>query len=98
MRVTGALLKVLRAFLERPATESYGLELSRMTGLKSGTLYPILDRLEKIRWVESRWEDIDPVAHGRPRRRFYRLTAQGVREAQSILIDYGATGGLAWAL
>src|SRR4051794_36117603 len=73
---------VLAALLAQPSVWRYGLELSAETGLRSGTLYPILARLEgDLRWVESEWEDIDPVTEGRPARRYYRLTSDGAAAA-----------------
>ena len=45
--------------------------------------YPILFRLERAGWLESRWEDGDPKALGRPRRRLYQVTALGARKRQS---------------
>jgi PadR family transcriptional regulator PadR len=95
MRVTGPLLKVLRAFLAAPAAELYGLQLLRATGLKSGTLYPLLDRLEDAGWLRSRWEDTDPAEQGRPRRRFYVLTGLGQHEARHVLLEHGVEG-LLW--
>jgi DNA-binding PadR family transcriptional regulator len=87
VRVTGPLLKVLRGLLAEPDGEVYGLELARTTGLKSGTLYPILDRLEAQGWVTSRWEEhADPSQLGRPRRRFYRMTPTGQHEARGLLL------------
>jgi DNA-binding PadR family transcriptional regulator len=77
LRVTAAVSKVLAAFLEDPEADRYGLELMRFSGHPSGTLYPILLRLQKAGWVETRWEEIDPVAAGRPARRYYRLTPDG---------------------
>ncbi|HET9256525.1 MAG TPA: helix-turn-helix transcriptional regulator [Pseudonocardiaceae bacterium] len=77
---------VLRALLEEPARERYGLELCDLVGLPSGTIYPILARLERAGWVTSAWEN--PAAHevaGRPRRRFYRLTPDGADEARAAL-------------
>ena len=71
------VLKVMAALLADPDAEQYGLQLMQDTGLPSGTLYPILVRLERAGWVESRWEEADPVAEGRPTRRYYRLTAAG---------------------
>lgn len=96
MRVTGPLLKVLSVMQEDPGTAMYGLQLSRSTGLKSGTLYPLLDRLEEVGWVESRWETPDPTARRHPRRRYYSLTGTGVHEARHILAEYGMAGGLRW--
>jgi PadR family transcriptional regulator PadR len=76
---------VLRAMLIEPAQETYGLEIGQIAELPSGTIHPILARLEGCGWVESRWEDIDPVKEGRPRRRFYRLTPDGAERARNAL-------------
>lgn len=53
----------------------HGYELSKETGLASGTLYPLLIRLADRGYLESKWEDSD--APGRPPRHLYRLTAAG---------------------
>ncbi len=81
-RMTTSVLKVAAALLADPAAERYGLQLMQATGLPSGTLYPILVRLERAGWVESRWEQTDPAAEGRPTRRYYRLTPDGVVAAR----------------
>ena len=81
-RMTTSVLKVAAALLADPAAERYGLQLMQATGLPSGTLYPILVRLERAGWVEARWEEADPAAEGRPARRYYRLTADGAVEAR----------------
>jgi DNA-binding PadR family transcriptional regulator len=81
LRITTAVARVLRAFLDDPRLPRYGFDLMRGTRLQSGTLYPILARLERLGWVVSRNEDIDPFAEGRPARRFYRLTEHGLRTA-----------------
>ena len=84
-RMTIPTQLVLRALLEDPTRELYGVEIGAAAGLPSGTVHPILARLEGLRWVESRWEDIDPRAEGRPARRYYRLTAAGVESARAAL-------------
>jgi DNA-binding PadR family transcriptional regulator len=84
-RLTRPTLMVLSAFLQDPTAERYGLDLSLETGLPSGTLYPILVRLEACGWVESRWEDIDPMVERRPRRRYYRLTSDGSGQQSAAL-------------
>lgn len=76
---------VLQALLEKPGQEMYGLQISREAKLPSGTIHPILARLERRGWVESFWEAIDPVKQGRPRRRYYRLTATGAASAHAAL-------------
>jgi DNA-binding PadR family transcriptional regulator len=86
LRMTLQTQLVLRALLEEPTKERYGLELGELVGLPSGTIYPILARLEHAGWVNSAWED--PAAHevtGRPRRRFYWLTSDGADQARAAL-------------
>lgn len=58
----------------------YGLDMVAKTGLPSGTVYPTLGRLKRSGLVQARWED-QRVAEreGRPRRRYYELTAQGAK-------------------
>ncbi|GGK90415.1 hypothetical protein Ppa06_57990 [Planomonospora parontospora subsp. parontospora] len=73
---------VLRAFLEDPTREMYGLEICQTAGLASGTIHPILARFEGLGWLESRWEENDPHEQGRPRRRYYRLTSDGAQSAR----------------
>ena len=84
-RLTIPTRLVLEAMLVDDKTEVYGLELARAAGLPSGTVHPILARLEGLGWVTSRWEDVDPVEAGRPPRRYYRLTSLGRLESRSRL-------------
>lgn len=74
-RLSPQTLRVLESFLERPTAWRYGYELSRETGLKSGTLYPILMRLAKRSLLETRWVTTED---GVPPRHTYRLTFNGV--------------------
>jgi len=60
------------------ATWCYGYDLSRRSGLKSGTLYPILVRLAERGWLETSWAA--PEQPGRPPRHMYRLTAEGAAQ------------------
>ena len=77
---------VLAEMLTEPAEPRYGLDMGAATGLPSGTIYPILARLERIGWVESDWEDPEAhIAEGRPRRRYYRLTREGAESAAEAL-------------
>jgi DNA-binding PadR family transcriptional regulator len=75
----------LRAFLEDPQRERYGLDLAVEAGLEPGTIYPILVAFEGAGWLASRDEDIDVHEAGRPRRRYYRLTATGVSAARDAV-------------
>jgi PadR family transcriptional regulator len=76
-------LSVLGALCEQPSGWQHGYALARQTGLKSGTLYPILIRLADRGLVEACWQE-EP-APGRPRRHLYRLTADGLTGAAGAL-------------
>lgn len=76
---------VLRTLLEHPARPMYGLEICQEAGLASGTIHPILARLEGHGWLTSTWEDIDPAKEGRPKRRYYMLSTEGVGQARHAL-------------
>ncbi len=78
-------LAVLMALGGQPSEWRHGYALARETGLKSGTLYPILIRLADRGLVEACWQD-EPVP-GRPRRHLYRLTADGLASATTALAE-----------
>ena len=76
-------LALLKALTQQARAWHYGYELSRATGLKSGTLYPILMRLCERGNLESKWQPAEEG--GRPARHMYRLTAGGVVFARQAL-------------
>ncbi len=80
MRRSPQTTRVLGELLRAPREWSYGYDLSKSTGLKSGTLYPILMRLAENRLLETAWET---VVEGRPPRHLYKLTEQGLRYARA---------------
>jgi DNA-binding PadR family transcriptional regulator len=70
-----ATVEVMRALAEGRA---YGLDIMEQTGLPSGTVYPILARLERDGLAQAKWESAaEARAEGRPRRRYYRLSGAG---------------------
>ena len=85
IRFSPQTLLLLEALLAKPANWHHGYSLSQQTELASGTLYPILMRLEKLRWLETKWED--PGDLGRPPRHLYRLTSDGRAFAREELAD-----------
>ncbi len=87
-RISPETLLVLERFVERPTHWRYGYELSRETGLKSGTLYPILMRLEKHSLLEARWVATED---GVPPRHTYRLTPNGLELARAKLAESRGT-------
>ena len=79
LRLSPQTLQLLDSFLQKPLEWKYGYDISRNTGLKSGTLYPILMRLAERKLLETSWEIAEP---GKPPRHLYRLTPDGMRFAR----------------
>jgi PadR family transcriptional regulator, regulatory protein PadR len=97
-RLTQQTLKVLGALTSGSAPELSGADIAKVVQLPSGTLYPILYRLEKCGWLDSRWEAGDPASLGRPRRRFYRVSAEGAKKVRNLVRDLTPDiGKPAWA-
>jgi len=94
LRLSPQTLQVLDAFLEAPRDWKYGYDISRNTGLKSGTLYPILMRLADRKLLETSWETVEP---GKPPRHLYRLTPDGLRFAREH-VTHGVAGSRVLAL
>lgn len=106
MRITHATALILQALA---SGSRHGFQIMEVTGLPSGTVYPVLRRLEREKAVASEWEDeSDARAQGRRRRRVYRLERTGqqfadlarrrLEETQRLLSDaalgeVGSTGG-----
>jgi DNA-binding PadR family transcriptional regulator len=76
---------ILSAFLNRPDEAFYGYELLQATGMKSGSLYPILGRFEKLGWISG---TMVPSPNGRPARCEYRLIPESKQEAWAALDRY----------
>jgi DNA-binding PadR family transcriptional regulator len=76
---------VLAAFAAHPGAWRYGYDLSRETGLKPGTLYPMLIRLAEHGLLESEWRP--SLKPGRPPRHAYRLTEDGMALARATPTD-----------
>lgn len=78
---------ILAALLDAGDKWSHGYELAQLANVKSGTLYPLLIRLEAQAYLEAEWQQ--PAQGGRPPRHAYRLTASGVQLARANLPDQG---------
>ena len=76
---------LLTTMLEQPRGWHYGYELSKATGLTSGTLYPLLMRLNDRGLLDSRW--LEPERSGRPARHAYRLSGRGLELARQAAND-----------
>jgi PadR family transcriptional regulator PadR len=82
LTITPKVAKVLKVFLEDPSRPRYGFELMRLTGLASGSIYPVLARLEEAGFLIGGKEAIDPHAEGRPPRYTYTITGDAVAAAR----------------
>jgi DNA-binding PadR family transcriptional regulator len=76
---------ILEALLSSPLSWRYGYELSKLVGLSSGTLYPLLIRLHDRGLLEAKW--VEAERPGRPPRHAYRLSQSGVAFARSLQDD-----------
>lgn len=90
---------VLSTLARQPQAWRYGYDLSRETGIKSGTLYPLLMRLKDQGLLEAEWrQSLEP---GRPPRHAYRLTSTGTAlaasQAQQAATTAASPAGLAVA-
>jgi len=88
-RLTLQTITILRVLLDSPSEWRYGREIIKAVGVRGGTVYPTLARLENAGWLDRRRESIDPVAEGRPARIHYRLTGEGERAARKALSGAG---------
>ncbi|MEV0458960.1 PadR family transcriptional regulator [Catellatospora methionotrophica] len=80
-RIGRATIDVLAVLLDSEQPR-WGLEIIKATGRPTGTVYPLLDRLERAGWVSSSWDEQGDRKG--PRRRLYVLTHDGAAEARRI--------------
>lgn len=81
-RITPATVDVL-AVLTSSSEPTWGLLVIKASGRPAGTVYPILERLERSGWLTSQWEEDD--SRPGPRRRLYELTVDGAAAARSTV-------------
>ena len=103
MKLTGPLERVLTVMIADPSAPHYGYDLMKAAKLPSGTLYPMLARLQQDGLVEAEWEAQREDTAGRPPRKYYRLTAEGCRVARLELAQAASSApprragrGAAW--
>jgi PadR family transcriptional regulator, regulatory protein PadR len=85
--ITPKMATVLKVFLEDPDQPRYGFELMKLTGMASGSLYPMLAKLESAGWLAKGREEIDPRAAGRPARMHYTITGAAASSARMQLAE-----------
>lgn len=84
-RVTGATIAVLAALIEH-GEPCWGLAVIKASGRPAGSVYPILERLEKAGWISSNWEE--NTSRPGPRRRYYELTDDGATAARTAIASF----------
>jgi PadR family transcriptional regulator PadR len=90
VKLTAPLERVLRVFLADVSAPRYGYDLMKAARLPSGTLYPMLARLQDEGLVTSQWEPPPADGSGRPPRKYYQLTGEGARVARLQLAQASA--------
>ena len=84
-RLSHQTLRVLKVFIEGPREGLAGSDIWKSQGLFTGTVYPILLRLETAGWLKGSWEKETAEELGRPRKRLYQLTPLGYNKAREAL-------------
>jgi PadR family transcriptional regulator, regulatory protein PadR len=88
MRKTHALVQVAAALMSEASGRHWGYELSRLSGVRSGVMYPILQRMLDQNWLADGWEDqVRARKAKRPPRRYYELTDAGRVALGGLLAD-----------
>ena len=87
MRMTHALIQVAAALMTDASGRRWGYELSKQSGVRSGVMYPILQRMLDEGWLDDGWEDQEQAGRGkRPPRRYYKVTDVGRTALGAILV------------
>ncbi|MEI2810743.1 MAG: PadR family transcriptional regulator [Nocardioides sp.] len=90
MKLTHSLTLVAAAILEMDMDDQgggrlWGYALTKRSGVRSGVLYPQLDRMLQQGWVEDHWESPTDISGKRPPRRYYTLTDDGRAELGAVI-------------
>jgi PadR family transcriptional regulator PadR len=78
MRRTYALVQVAIALMADPSGRHWGYELGKRSGVRSGVMYPLLQRMLDEGWLADGWEDQAQTGRAkRPPRRYYEPDRRG---------------------
>lgn len=96
MRRTYALVLVAMALMADVGGRHWGYELSKRSGVRSGVMYPILQRMLDEGWLADGWEDQGQVGRAkRPPRRYYELTDKGKTALGAVIAEARRDGRFA---
>lgn len=90
LRLSGTTVTVLAYVMSNPSEQHYGLEIMKATGLASGSLYPILDRLVKEGWLTLHEKSNANASKKANTRKYYQLTPEGREAGQQYLAEHQA--------
>lgn len=88
LRITDNVVAIFNLMVERPRKAWFGLELAQEAEIGSATIYAALTRMERAGLLDAHWETPPATELGRPRRRLYSLTAEGIRVGRQAIADY----------
>jgi PadR family transcriptional regulator len=88
LKITDNVVQIFNMMLERPRKSWYGLELADAAEIGSATIYHALTRMERAGLLQGRWEAETASELGRPQRRLYELTPEGVRVGREAIANY----------
>lgn len=84
-RVTVAFLRILAFFIGNEKKMYCGSDVMKQLNLPSGTVYPLLLRMTKAGWLDRELENVNPKEIGRPAKRFYQISATGLKEGKRLI-------------
>jgi PadR family transcriptional regulator PadR len=87
MRKTHSLVQVAATLMDDPGGRHWGYDMSKRSGVRSGVLYPTLQRMLDEGWVRDGWEEQGQIRAKRPPRRYYKLTDKGKAELGALLSE-----------
>jgi PadR family transcriptional regulator PadR len=88
MRRTHALIQIAMALMADTSGRHWGYELSKQSGVRSGVMYPALQRMLEQGWLSDGWEEqAQDGRGGRPPRRYYELTDHGKSELGALIAE-----------
>jgi len=84
-QVTLVFLKVLSVFLEYPNQKFCGMDIMKKLKLRSGTVYPLLVKMETAGWLKREFEEVDPKVVKRPAKILYQISPSGIRAGDKLV-------------
>ena len=82
---TRNFIKVITPFMDSKKSVRYpGYEVCKMTGLRSGIVYPLLHELNQKSCLSSEWNEVEENSTG-PRKKLYQITPSGLKSGRKLI-------------